>query len=164
MAVRETGDKIQIIDQDHDSMALALERALERFGPYLDFDGNQAGPRTLVDIVVTHDLRVTFTDDRLNAQIQLRRVHNDLDRGRSIAASEQAQKRGAGASTCLARLERSSAGEFGNEAGGALGAGGGQRSEDLPGTSAFLGFVTGGKNSRKKLLKSHTRLPGSAGR
>jgi hypothetical protein len=43
--------------------------------------------------VVTHDLRVTFTDDRLNAQIQLRRVHNDLDRGRSIAASEQAQKR-----------------------------------------------------------------------
>ena len=102
MAVRETGDKIQIIDQDHDSLALALERALERFGTYLHFDGNQAGARTLVDIVVTHDLRVTFTDDRLNAQIQLRRTQNDLDRGRSIATSEQeqtaAQKRGAGAS------------------------------------------------------------------
>ena len=102
VAVRETGDKIQIIDQDHDSVALALERALERFGTYLHFDGNQAGARTLVDIVVTHDLRVTFTDDRLNAQIQLRRIQNDLDGGRSIATSEQeqtaAQKRGAGAS------------------------------------------------------------------
>src|SRR4029077_12098014 len=54
VAVRETGDKIQIIDQDHHSMALALERALERFGTYLDFDGNQAGARALVDIVVTH--------------------------------------------------------------------------------------------------------------
>ena len=50
--------------------ALALERALERFGTYLHFDGNQAGARTLIDIVVTHDLRVTFTDDRLNAEIQ----------------------------------------------------------------------------------------------
>ena len=30
--------------------------------------------------MVTHDLQVTFTDDRLNAQIQLRRVQNDLDR------------------------------------------------------------------------------------
>src|SRR6195256_1479062 len=102
VAVRETGDKIQILDQDHDSLALALERALERFGTYLHFDGNQAGARTLVDIVVTHDLRVTFTDDRLNAQIQLRRIQNDLDRGRSIATSEQeqtaTQKRGAGAS------------------------------------------------------------------
>jgi conjugative element/phage-associated large polyvalent protein len=72
VAVRETGDKIQILDQDHDALAFALERALERFGTYLHFDGNQAGARTLVDIVVTHDLRVTFTDDRLNAQIQLR--------------------------------------------------------------------------------------------
>jgi len=102
VAVRETGDKIQIIDQDHDSMALALERALARFGTYLNFDGNQAGARALVDIVVTHDLRVTFTDDRLNAEIQLRRIHNELDRGRSIATSEQeqtlAQKRGADAS------------------------------------------------------------------
>src|SRR4029077_9901872 len=102
VAVRETGDKIQILDQDHDSLALALERALERFGTYLHFDGNQAGARTLVDIVVTHDLRVTFTDDRLNAQIQLRRIQNDLDRGRSIPTSEQeqtaGQKRGAGAS------------------------------------------------------------------
>ena len=87
VAVRETGDKIQIIDQDHDSMALALERALARFGTYLNFDGNQAGARALVDIVVTHDLRVTFTDDRLNAQIQLRRIHNELDRGRFIATS-----------------------------------------------------------------------------
>ncbi len=43
--VRETGDKIQILDQDHDSLALALERALERFGTYLHFDGNQAGAR-----------------------------------------------------------------------------------------------------------------------
>jgi hypothetical protein len=102
VAVRETGDKIHIIDQDHDSVALALERALERFGTYLHFDGNQAGARTLVDIVVTHDLRVTFTDDRLNAQIQLRRTQNGLDRGRSIVTSEQeqtaAQKRGADAS------------------------------------------------------------------
>jgi hypothetical protein len=43
-----------------------------------------------------------FTDDRLNAQIQLRRIQNDLDRGRSIATSEQeqtaAKKRGVGAS------------------------------------------------------------------
>ena len=42
---------------------------------------------------------VTFTDDQLNAQIQLRRTQNDLDRGRSIVTSEQeqtaAQKRGA---------------------------------------------------------------------
>jgi Large polyvalent protein-associated domain 7 len=102
VAVRETGDKIQIIDQDHDSLALALERALERFGTYLHFDGNQAGARILVDIVVTHDLRVTFTDDRLNAQIQLRRVQSDLDRGRPPATAELeqtlAKTRGAGAS------------------------------------------------------------------
>jgi hypothetical protein len=44
----------------------------------------------------------------------------------------------------LARLERSSSGDFGYEAGGALGAGGGQRSKDLPGSRAFLGFVTTG--------------------
>ena len=43
---------------------------------------------------------------------------------------------------CLAALERSSSGDFGYETGGALGAGGGQRSEDLPGSRAFLGFVT----------------------
>ena len=41
-------------------------------------------------------------------------------------------------------LERSSSGDFGYEAGGALGAGGGQRSENLPGLRAFLGFVTTG--------------------
>ena len=102
VAVRETGDKIEILDQDHDSLELALERAVERFGGYLHFDGNQAGARTLVDIVVTHDLAVTFTDDQLNAQIQLRRTQNGLDRGRSIATSEQeqtpAQKRSADAS------------------------------------------------------------------
>jgi Large polyvalent protein-associated domain 7 len=63
VAVRETGDKIEILDQDHDSLELALERAVERFGGYLHFDGNQAGAQTLVDIVVTHDLTVTFTDD-----------------------------------------------------------------------------------------------------
>src|SRR4029077_8275516 len=45
---------------------------------------------------------------------------------------------------CLACLERSCAGELGDETGGALGAGGGQRSEDLPGPSAFWGFVTAG--------------------
>jgi hypothetical protein len=39
-------------------------------------------------------------------------------------------------------LERSSAGEFGNEAGGALGTGSGKRSKDLPSSSAFWGFVT----------------------
>jgi hypothetical protein len=32
VAVRETGDKIEILDQDHDSLELALERAVERFG------------------------------------------------------------------------------------------------------------------------------------
>src|SRR5437899_7818664 len=47
-------------------------------------------------------------------------------------------------STCLARLERSCTSEFGYEAGGALGAGGSQRSEDLPGTGTFFGFVTTG--------------------
>src|SRR5258705_12051142 len=88
--------------KDHDSLELALERAVERFGGYLHFDGNQAGARTLINIVVTHDLAVTFTDDRLNAQIELRRVHNDLDRGRPVPTTEPAQtaaqKRGAGAS------------------------------------------------------------------
>jgi Large polyvalent protein-associated domain 7 len=102
VAVRETGDKIEILDQDHDSLELALERAVERFGGYLHFDGNQAGARTLVDIVVTHDLAVTFTDDQLNARIQLRRTQNGLDRGHSIVTTEPpqtvAQKRGAGAS------------------------------------------------------------------
>jgi hypothetical protein len=102
IAVRETGDKIQILDQDYDALALALERALESFGTYLHFDGNQAGARILVDIIVTRDVRVTFTDDRLNAQIQLRRVHSDLDRGRPILSPEReqtsAQKHGAGAS------------------------------------------------------------------
>ena len=47
-------------------------------------------------------------------------------------------------STCLARLERSGADNFGNEAGCALGASGGQRSEDLPGARTFRGFVTAG--------------------
>jgi len=41
-------------------------------------------------------------------------------------------------------LERSSSGHFGYEAGGALGTGGGQGSKDLPGSRAFLGFVTTG--------------------
>src|SRR5271157_274527 len=85
VAVRESAEKIHILAKDHDAMALALERALERFGGHLHFEGNQAGTQTLVDIVVTHDLQVTFTDDRLNAQIQLRRVQNDLDRGRPAA-------------------------------------------------------------------------------
>jgi hypothetical protein len=101
VAVRETGDKIQILDQDHDSVALALELAVERFGGYLHFDGNQAGARTLVDIVVTHDLAVTFTDDLLNAQIELRRVHNDLDGGPAPTTEQEqtpAQKRGVDAS------------------------------------------------------------------
>src|SRR5262249_21961235 len=44
----------------------------------------------------------------------------------------------------LARLERSSSGNFSYEAGGALGAGGGYRSKDFPGSRAFLGFVTTG--------------------
>jgi hypothetical protein len=95
-------------------MALALDRALERFGAHFHFDGNQAGAQTLVDIVVTHDLQVTFTDDRLNAQIQLRRVQNDLDRGRptSIAEVEQtsAEKRGAGASASGSTPEKQIAG------------------------------------------------------
>ena len=41
--------------------------------------------------MVTHDLAVTFTDDHLNDQIQLRRTQNGLDRGHSIATSEPAQ-------------------------------------------------------------------------
>ena len=60
--------------------------------------------------MVTHDLHVTFTDDRLNAQIQLRRVQNDLDRGRlvSTAVGEQtsAEKRGAGASASESTPEK----------------------------------------------------------
>ena len=113
MAVRETADKIQILDEDHDSLALALDRALERFGTYLHFDGNQAGARVLVDIIVTRDLRVTFTDDRLNAQIELRRVHNELDRGRPILSPEReqtsAQKHGAGASASELTPEKKTA-------------------------------------------------------
>ena len=42
VAVRESGDKIHILAKDHDAMALALERALERFGGHLHFEGNQA--------------------------------------------------------------------------------------------------------------------------
>jgi hypothetical protein len=49
---------------------------------------------------------------------------------------------------CLARLERSCAGKGGDEAGGALGAGGGQRSEDLPGSRAFKSFVAAGDFAR----------------
>jgi hypothetical protein len=60
VAVRETGDKIEILDQDDDSMERALELAQERFGTHLHFNGNQAGARTLVNIVVTHDLAVTL--------------------------------------------------------------------------------------------------------
>ena len=41
-------------------------------------------------------------------------------------------------------MEGSSPGDFGYEADGTLGAGGGHRSEDLPGSGAFLGFVTTG--------------------
>ena len=49
---------------------------------------------------------------------------------------------------CLAPLERSGTGDFGYETGGALGAGGGERNEDLPGARAFLGFVTTGDLAR----------------
>jgi hypothetical protein len=42
---------------------------------------------------------------------------------------------------CLAPLERSSPGDFGYKTGGALGAGGGERNEHLPGARAFFGFV-----------------------
>jgi len=41
--------------------------------------------------VVTHDLAVTFTDDQINAQIQLGRTQNGVDKGHSIATSEQEQ-------------------------------------------------------------------------
>jgi hypothetical protein len=64
--------------------------------------------------VVTHDLQVTLTDDRLNAQIQLRRVQNDLDRGRPIPTPEgeqtSAQKRGVGASASGSTAEKKIAG------------------------------------------------------
>jgi len=57
---------------------------------------------------------VTFTDDRLNAQIELRRVQNDLDRGRpeSIAEGKQisAKRRGAGASASGSTPEKEIAG------------------------------------------------------
>src|SRR5271166_1238836 len=119
VAVRESAEKIHILAKDHDAMALALERALERFGGHLHFEGNQAGAQTLVDIVVTHDLQVTFTDDRLNAQIQLRRVQNDLDRGRPAATAEldqtSAQKRGAGASASESTPEKKIAGNAANQ-------------------------------------------------
>src|SRR5262249_26173127 len=122
VAVRESAEKIHILATDHDAMALALERALERFGGHLHFDGNQAGARTMVDIVVTHDLQVTFTDDRLNAQIQLRRVQNDLDRGRAFAGEVQqssTQKPGAGASASGLTPEKKIAGEVFVDAGAA---------------------------------------------
>src|SRR5262249_10158374 len=115
VAVREVAGKIHILAKDHDAMALALERALERFGGHLHFEGNQAGAQTLVAIVVTHDLQVTFNDDLLNAQIQLRRVQSDLDRGRprSVAEVDQtsAEKRGAGASASESTPEKKIAGE-----------------------------------------------------
>jgi Large polyvalent protein-associated domain 7 len=123
VAVRESAEKIHILAKDHDAMALALERALERFGPHLHFDGDQAGARTLIDIVVTHDLHVTFTDDRLNAQIELRRVQNDLDRGRTAftteAEQDSAQKRGAGANASEPTPEKKIAGEVFVDAGAA---------------------------------------------
>jgi hypothetical protein len=119
VAVRESAEKIHILAKDHDAMALALERALERFGAHLHFDGGQAGARTLIDIVVTHDLRVTFTDDRLNAQIELRRVQNGLDRGRPTSTAEleqsPAQKRGAGASASDSTPEKKIAGNAANQ-------------------------------------------------
>ena len=49
---------------------------------------------------------------------------------------------------CLAPLERSRAGEGGDEAGGALGTSSRQRSEDLPGLGAFWGFVAAGDFAR----------------
>jgi hypothetical protein len=83
--------------------------------------GTRPGAKTLVDIVVTHDLQVTFTDDRLNAQIQLKRVQNDLDRGRPPSAAEleqtSAQKRGARASESTP--EKKIAGEVFVDAGAA---------------------------------------------
>ena len=100
-------------------MALALDRALQRFGTHLHFDGNQARARILVDIVVTRDLQVTFTDDRLNAQIDLLRVHHELDRGRPIPATEReqtpAQTRGAGASASGSTPEKKIAGNVASQ-------------------------------------------------
>ena len=66
---------------------------------------------------------MTFTDDRLNAQIQLRRVQSNLDCGRltSIAEAEQvsAQKRDAGASASGITPEKKIAGEVFVDAGAA---------------------------------------------
>jgi hypothetical protein len=45
-------------------------------------------------------------------------------------------------------LERSGAGEGGDEAGSALGASSRQRSEDLPGSGAFWSFVAAGDFAR----------------
>ena len=49
---------------------------------------------------------------------------------------------------CLAPLERSRAGESGDEACGALGASSRQRSEDLPGSGAFWSFIAAGDFAR----------------
>jgi hypothetical protein len=88
------------------------------------FGGNQAGARTLLDIVVTHVLRVTFTDDRSNVQIELRRGQNDLDRGRSASTAEvgqtSAQNRGAGASASGLTPEKKMAGNPANQQDGEI--------------------------------------------
>ena len=69
--------------------------------------------------MITHDLQLTFTDDQLNAQIQRRRVQNDLDRGRLASTAEveqvSAQKRGAGASASESTPEKKIAGNAANQ-------------------------------------------------
>jgi hypothetical protein len=77
------------------------------------------GTATIPVNLVSYPLRVTFTDERLNAQIELRRVHSDLDRGRHITASEReqpaAQNRGAGASASELTPEKKIAGNTANQ-------------------------------------------------
>jgi conjugative relaxase-like TrwC/TraI family protein len=96
-ALRETADTIHILERHHEAMGFALERAMARFGNHLHFDGNQAGAHILVDLVVTYDLRITFTDERLNRQIELARVHSDLDKTAEAAEQRPLQQNGAGA-------------------------------------------------------------------
>jgi conjugative relaxase-like TrwC/TraI family protein len=74
VGVRETAEKIHILERSDDAFALALERAQSRFGQHLHFNGSQAGVERLVNIVLEKDLHVTFTDARINARIDLARA------------------------------------------------------------------------------------------
>ena len=52
---------------------------------HLHFNGNQAGVERLVNIVVEKNLQVTFTDERINTQIELARSEKQLVLGATLA-------------------------------------------------------------------------------